>query len=236
MNDFVKFIVLILCSMGSYAGAYAQPDLPAIASVSDKGINILSWSNPYESGIQSIAIQRSADSNYNFVTIGYVPDLKKGPQTFVDAHPMPGLNWYRLIILFKSDMEWKSNLARLHVDSAAIANRKQLPDNDSLQKLVSKAGGATEALKNLNTISYPKSQYVFSNPFTGNINIEIADAFQHTYSLVFYDQEDHVVLRIDRINDKVVILDKRNFQNTGVFKFKLFKNKEEFDKGFVTLY
>lgn len=235
MNQLKRIVALILSLISLEQYARAQATLPAISVVTEGGISILSWTNPYESGLKSIAVQRSADSNYNFATLGYVSSLKKGVQSFVDPHPMPGKNWYRLIILFTSDMEWKSNLGNVTVDSAAIANRKPLPANDSLQKLISQSGSSA-ALNSLNTITYPKSQYVFTNPFTGNINIEIQDAFKESYSLIFYNQQDKEVLKIPRINDKVVILDKRNFQTTGLFKFRLFKNKEEFDKGFVTIY
>lgn len=234
--NFLKSIVLaVFVVTGWSITGFAQPVLPEIATATQGGINVISWTNPYESGIKSIAVQRSADSNYNFATIGYVTSLKKGPQSFVDAHPMPGKNWYRLMILFTSDMEWKSNLGKVIVDSAAIANRKPLPPSDSLQKLIGQMGDAS-AINSVNTVSYPKSQYVFTNPFTGNVNIEIQDAFKENYYLVFYDQHDKEVLTIPRINDKIVILDKRNFQTTGLFKFKLFKNKEEFDKGYITIY
>lgn len=235
MNFMKRIVAVIFFLAGIYQSGFAQPDLPAISVITQGGISVLSWNNPYESGLKSIAVQRSADSNYNFSTLGYVSNLKKGVQSFVDAHPMPGRNFYRLIILFASDMEWKSNLGKVVLDSASIANRKPLPPSDSLQKLISQAGNAT-ALNSLNTVSYPKSQYVFTNPFTGNINIEIQDAFKENYSLVFYDQQDKVVLTVPRINDKIVILDKRNFQTTGLFKFKLLKNKQEFDKGYVTIY
>lgn len=236
MNFTKGIAVICFLLLATNKLSYAQPVLPEIAVTTQGGISILSWTNPYESGLKSIAVQRSADSNYNFTTIGYVPNLKKGVQSFVDAHPMPGKNWYRLIILFVSDMDWKSNLANVTVDSAAIANRAPLPPTDSLQKIISQSGGSTAAINDLNTVSYPKSQYVFTNPFTGNINIEIQDALKESYTLVFYDQKDKEVLTIPRINDKVVILDKRNFQTNGLFKFKLFKNKVEFDKGFVTIY
>lgn len=229
----IAVVIFLLLSINQYSAA--QPDLPAIAVVTQGGISVLSWNNPYESGLKSISVQRSADSNYNFSTLGYVTNLKKGVQSFVDPHPMPGKNWYRLIIQFASDMDWKSNLGSVIVDSSAIANRKPLLPNDSLQKLISQSGG-TAALSNLNTATYPKSQYVFTNPFTGNINIEIPDALKENYSLIFYDQQDRIALKVPRINDKIVILDKRNFQTIGLFKFKLFKNKEEFDKGFVTIY
>jgi hypothetical protein len=235
MNLMKRIAAVVFLLLGIHQLSYAQPDLPAIATITQGGLTVISWNNPYESGLKSIAVQRSADSNYNFTTLGYVTNLKKGVQSFVDAHPMPGKNWYRLIILFSSDMEWKSNLGTVTVDSAAIANRKPLPPSDSLQKLISQSGN-TSAINSLNTVSYPKSQYVFTNPFTGNINIEIADVFKNSYSLIFYDQNDKEVLKIPRINDKVVILDKRNFQKIGLFKFKLFKNKEEFDKGYITIY
>lgn len=235
MNVMKRIVAVIFLLTSIHQSGLAQPDLPAISVITQGGISILSWNNTYESGLKSIAVQRSADSNYNFSTIGYVTDLKKGVQSFVDAHPMTGKNWYRLLILFTSDMEWKSSLGKVILDSAAIANRKPLPPSDSLQKLISQSGN-TAALNTLNTISYPKSQYVFTNPFTGNINIEIQDAFKESYSLIFYDQQDREVLRVPRINDKVVILDKRNFQNPGLFKFKLLKNKQEFDKGYVTIY
>lgn len=232
MNVLKRIVAVLVLLFGINKASFAQPELPAISAITQGGLTILSWSNPYESGLKSIAVQRSADSNYNFTTIGYVTNLKKGVQSFVDAHPMVGKNWYRLVILFTSDMEWRSNLGKVMVDSASIANRKPLPPSDSLQKIISQSGDAAA----LNTVSYPKSQYVFTNPFTGNINIEIQDAPKESYQLIFYDQNDKEVLRVPRINDRVVILDKRNFQTTGLFKFKLFKNKAEFDKGYVTIY
>jgi hypothetical protein len=232
MNVLKRIVAVLVLLFSIHGVSFAQPDLPAISTITQGGLTILSWNNPYESGLKSIAVQRSADSNYNFTTIGYVTSLKKGVQSFVDAHPMVGKNWYRLVILFTSDMEWRSNLGKVIVDSAAIANRKPLPPSDSLQKIISQSGNAAA----VNTVSYPKSQYVFTNPFTGNINIEIQDAPKESYQLIFYDQNDKEVLKVPRINDKIVILDKRNFQTTGLFKFKLFKNKAEFDKGYVTIY
>lgn len=235
MNVLKRIIAVLALLFSINIVSFAQPELPAISAVTEGGISVLSWTNPYESGLKSISVQRSADSNYNFATIGYVTNLKKGVQSFVDAHPMVGKNWYRVVIVFSSEMEWRSNLGKVIVDSSAIANRKPLPPSDSLQKLISQSGNAA-AINSVATVSYPKSQYVFTNPFTGNVNIEIQDALKDSYYLIFYDQNDKEVLKIPRINDKIVILDKRNFQTTGLFKFKLFKNKTEFDKGYVTIY
>lgn len=213
----------------------AQPDLPAIAVTTQGGIAVLSWNNPYENGVKSIAVQRSADSNYNFTTIGYVANLKKGVQSFVDPRPTSGTNWYRLVLFFASDMDWKSSLGKITVDSIDIINRKQLPPSDTLQKIISQSGNTT-AINEIQTVSYPKSQFVFTNPFTGNINIEVPNALKDNYSLEFYDQKDKKILTVPRIKEDVLILDKRNFQSIGLFKFKLLKNQTEFDKGYITIY
>ncbi|HTN18090.1 MAG TPA: hypothetical protein VL092_10440, partial [Chitinophagaceae bacterium] len=60
----------------------AQPVLPDMASVTQNGINILTWTCQYD-GVKSIAVQRSSDSNLNYITIGYVKDVKKGVQYYL---------------------------------------------------------------------------------------------------------------------------------------------------------
>lgn len=238
MNFSYKIALFLLLS-GRAFFTHAQPTLPEIGAVTKDGINVLSWLNPYTSGVKSITIQRSSDSTYNYSTIGFIKNTATDAQTFVDAHPLLGTNWYRVVVIFNSETDWKSNLVKLVVDSAAIANRKPLPPNDSIQAIVSKMPKAevnTETITNLNSVSYQKSKYIFTNPFTGNINIELQDALTASYSVRFYDQQGKEVLEIPRVNDTVVILDRRNFQSPGLFKFKLFKGKEEFDTGYITIY
>jgi len=233
---FNKKSLLSFIFLFSYAiSSIAQSTLPNIDVLSKDGINILGWVSPYESGVKSVTVQRSADSTYNFRTIGIITNLKTKNQNFIDAHPLLGNNFYRVVLTFNSEIEWISNLAKVVVDSNAIAHQKAIPTNDSLQKLIDKLGD-TAVLNNLNSVSYPKSRYVFTNPFTGNVNIEIPDALDNNYSLVFYDQKDKQILEIPKVQEQVVILDKRNFQSNGVFKFKLFKDKKEFEKGVITIY
>src|SRR5215207_9719923 len=109
----------------------AQPMLPDMVGVTQKGMNILSWTSQYER-LKSIAVQRSTDSQFNYTTIGYVKELKKGPQAFIDGHPLPGQNWYRLQIAFGSDLTWITNRVRLFVDSAQLLEQRVMPANDSL--------------------------------------------------------------------------------------------------------
>lgn len=247
-------VLLLLLSFRSVA----QPLLPDMVGTTQKGVNILSWTSQYD-GLKSIAVQRSADSTYNYVSIGYVKNLKKGPQAFIDGHPAPGKNWYRLYIVFNSDLTWYSNRIKLFVDSAQLLMQTVLPPNDSLQKLASKvkfndttasAGpGTREEVKKpvlslsiptdaseVDAYTYIKSQYVFTNPFTGHVNVEIKDAREHRYSLQFFNQKNRRILEVPHIAESSVIIDKRNFQQKGMYRFELMKDREKLETGYITIY
>ncbi|HET8572508.1 MAG TPA: hypothetical protein VFL76_01440 [Edaphocola sp.] len=239
--SFSRVLLSALCLTVLLPGiSMAQPQLPEVGALTKDGINVLSWINPYKSGVSSVSIERSADSTFNYQTIGVLKNISETAQSYIDTRPMLGDNWYRVVVLFTSGTDWKSNVVKLHLDSADVANRKPLPPGDSLQKLIDKmppAGSPEQAVNNINTNAvYPKSKYVFTNPFTGNIDIDLADASENDYSLYFYDEQGKEALFIPRINDTAVILDRRNFQKPGVFKFKLLKNKEEFATGYVAVY
>jgi hypothetical protein len=218
--------------------AKAQPMLPDMQALTQKGINILSWTNQYD-GLKSIAVERSADSIYNFTTIGYVKDLKKGPQAFIDGHPNPGVNWYRLNIVFSSDLNWYSNRVKIFVDSAQLLQQRVLPPNDSLQKMVNSLTlNNSSDPSEINAFTYIRSQYVFTNPFTGHVNVELPENADKkaTYSLKFFNGNNTEVLHVPKISEHTIIIDKRNFQKKGLYKFELRKNKELLETGYITIY
>lgn len=247
---------------------FAQPQLPDIVGATDKGVNIISWTCQYE-GLKSIAVQRSGDSVGNYTTIGYVKNLKKGQQAFIDGHPAPGDNWYRLIINFSSDLNWNSNRTKIYVDSITLMNKAVLPPNDSLQQYASKieiengtpkqeavylqpsrmkGNQQSTTVANLkmnvpkqadiNQVTYVKSQYVFTNPFTGNVTVDLPDHSRGVFSIKFYEKNDErtPVLDIPRLKDKEVIIDKRNFRNKGIYKFILMEGNVKVEDGYITIY
>ncbi len=264
MFRFLSFLSLLFVA----ATAFAQPTLPDITGSTDKGINVISWNCQYD-GIKSIAVQRSSDSVYNFVTLGLVRNLKKGPQAYIDGHPKPGKNWYRLYIVFNSDLTWYSNRFKIMVDSADIINSRVMAPNDSLQKLVAnikieqpKTETNTETNKSSETVntetpqpltppkitldipeeetgdglSYIKSQYVYTNPFTGHVNLDIPEYRSHHYAVYFFNNDDKKILEINRVTDSMIIIDKRNFQKKGIFKFELRQDRKVLETGFITIY
>ncbi|HRO42188.1 MAG TPA: hypothetical protein PL009_05105 [Flavipsychrobacter sp.] len=209
-------------------------------ATTQKGVNVLSWISQYD-GIKSIAVQRSNDSIFNFTTIGYVKNIKKGTQAFIDGHPNPGTNWYRLYIVFSSDLTWFSNRVKLFVDSAQLMKQGVLPPNDSLQKIVTTltlGDGTIPDPSEINAYTYIRSQYVFTNPFTGHINVELPDSNdkKSAFSLVFFDDKNRQVLEVPKIAEQNVIIDKRNFQRKGIYKFEMKKNQSLLETGYITIY
>lgn len=238
-NRSIRFLLLVLFASLTAFLSKAQTTLPDIQATTQKGINVLSWICQYD-GIKSIAVQRSSDSIYNFATIGYVKDLKKGTQGYVDGHPLPGNNFYRLYIAFNSDLTWYSNRIKVHIDSAQLMQKAVLPPNDSLQKMLTEMAGGGETINtsNITSYTYIRSQYVFTNPFTGHINIELPDDLnaKDVYALKFFNQQNVKIFEVPKVVEQSVILDKRNFQKKGLYKFELFKNSKIIETGYVTIY
>lgn len=253
MKPYRLLLFLLLFIAGK---SIAQPALPDMVGVTQKGMNILSWTSQYDK-LKSISVQRSSDSFFNYATIGYVKKLDRGTQAFIDGHPLPGKNWYRLQIAFGSDLVWTSNRVKLFVDSAQLLLQGVMPPNDSLQKLAARVrfndttGSsvlnplappkpmltvAVPDASGVDAYAYIKSQYVFTNPFTGHVNVEIVDAKQYRYSLQFFDQKDVRVLEIPRITEPALIIDKRNFQHKGIYRFELSRDREKLEAGFITIY
>lgn len=281
MGRTVFFILLSIVLSGIGYQSYAQaPVLPDIIAASDKGVNVISWTCQYE-GIKSISVQRSSDSVFNYVTIGYVKDLRKGQQAFIDGHPKAGDNWYRLYIGFSSDLTWYSNNIKVYIDSATLLNKSVIPPNDSLQQYASnvqispedviasslEATNASNAAMsnisrptinnnvvapktapklNLNIPSsdepgqytYIKSRHVFTNPFTGHVTLELPEDDRKIYAIQFFKQGDErtPVLDVPRLRKNKVIIDKRNFQSKGVYKFILKQGDEKIEEGYISIF
>lgn len=285
MARFIFFSFLFVLAAG-YTFAQA-PVLPDIAIASDKGVNVLSWTCQYD-GIRSIAVQRSSDSVFNYITVGYVRNLKKGQQAFIDGHPQAGDNWYRLYIGFSSDLTWYSNTVKVHIDSATLLNKSVIPPNDSLQKYASSInlkpediiatsndapsapvstpaynpGTVTPAARpattggnvaarpapkldlnipkndEVNQYTYVKSRYVFTNPFTGHVTLELPEDSRKIYAIQFFKQGDErtPVLDVPRLRKNKVVIDKRNFQGKGVYKFILYEGTNKMDEGYISIF
>lgn len=213
--------------------SFGQNTLPDIDAKKEEGLHVLKWINPYTKDVKSVIIERSKEETKNFNNIGRVEKLSNANQYFVDVHPLLGDNYYRVKVIFKSNIEWISNTVLLSSDSIDISKTKDLPSNEQFQEILEDKG--KEGIKEFKEQYYPTSKYIFTNPFTGNINIEIPNAIKNRYNIIFYTLNDKEVLNIERIREDTVIIDKRNFQQLGVYKFKILRDKELYEEGYITI-
>ena len=133
-------------------------------------------------------------------------------------------------------------MVKINVDSIDIVNRKSIQSKDSLEKTIIKnleeKGTIDKDIVEdvVKTVSYPTSKYIFTDPFSGNINIQLPQFEDFHYSIKFYTLEDQFLFNIPRIVEGEIILDKRNFQKLTTYKFIIYRDDKEFEKGFVTIF
>lgn len=317
-------VIIIILSL---TRSLAQPQLPDIRCYRIQDSVMVSWSCQYD-GIKTIAVKKSAYKDYNYATIGYVKQLKKGVQYFLDRKPLSGNVYYKLQITFKSGLDWQSNYCLLKSgndtsspiemtgtkrvdtlptakpskqkskkDTAHIVSKDINPlpftieeqrrydsakhradslrasmvfalKEDSLlhhlfnadvQRQIDAAKGkgqktrvvdidANEMPKQNFTLSpdndieadqvcFIKSRYISTDTITGHVHIVLLqEAKEHHYQLKFYNMAHEFVLEVPRVSAPVVILDKRNFQKKGVYRYILKKDGIEMDTGFIKIY
>jgi len=243
MHKWHTILIIALCLIIPMSPIAAQPLLPDITGTSVNGINTLTWTNQY-AGLRGIKVLRSSDSVLNYSVIGVVYDLRKGVQTFTDSSPLPSVNWYRLDIVFNASFTSGSNHFKLLTNNSSdIANKAK----DTTQAILP---AKTDPLNNkkhkINIIlspdttvsdaaTYFKSRYIKTDPQSGHINIDLPEVKKYHYVIRFYDQNNKMVLEVPRLQTSPVLLDKRNFQKKGIYRFLITKEKKNFDMGYVII-
>jgi hypothetical protein len=207
--------------------------LPDINVVNLRGRNYVTFKNQYDQ-LAKIEIQRSNDSTRGYVTIGTLTKPKKGDGTFADPKPLLGLNTYQLRIVFNEEMDWYSKRKSLTCDSAMLiapalpAGTIETPIELAVRTETPVAVAIPEP-----QFTFTASTHIFTNNFTGHINIELENTIEKRYSLIFYDHKNTEALRIDRVGKDKIILDKHNFNGKGMYKFVLKESGAEVENGFV---
>jgi hypothetical protein len=195
---FSFFLFFVACA----SLVVAQPILPSIDCQLTAGKVSLAWMCQYD-GVKVVIVKRSADSMHNYESIGVLERAAIGAQHFIDTLPLSGVSFYKIAVIFNSDLVWHSNHCRITDGS------------DSLSRL---------------------SKYVIVNPGTGHVDVTLPDEEQmHLYSLVFYDRKGGEVLRVSRLKVKSTIIDKRNFQRRGFYRFELRKDRDVFEAGYIQI-
>jgi len=117
-------------------------------------------------------------------------------------------------------------------DAADIAGNSQGADKPAVRKRITISFDEPD----MTTALFIRSAYIYADPVSGHVKIELPDDVRrHSYTVKFYDQRNNVVVDIPRINAGKIVVDKRNFQRKGQYKFILRKDTVELERGYVNL-
>lgn len=240
----------------------AQSTLPDIYCNVENGAVLVSWNSQY-AGLKAVNVLRSADSVYDFTMIGTVKKPVKGEQSYVDASPLAGRNFYKLSIVFSSGVTWPSNLCKCMVEGRAagtVPPGTQIKDTENARESNGVPAGKKEllsgaALDSLNARLPPKkivvafddltdqpntfikSKYMSTDAATGHIKMDLPDdVTTNHYSIKFYDGRQQLITEVPHINSAHIIFDKRNFPGKGLYKFVIRKDIVELESGYISVH
>ncbi len=126
-----------------------------------------------------------------------------------------------------------------NIDTADLHNRAI---RDEVKKEAPVATKAKISIKfsddvNVNAAADVRSKYIFNDAISGHVTMSLPDdVVAHHYSVKFYDADGHMVIEVPKLNTARIILDKRNFQKKGQYKFVLRRDVVELEQGYINIY
>ncbi|MCL6524082.1 MAG: hypothetical protein K6T34_05405 [Thermoflavifilum sp.] len=192
----------------------------------------LQWSIPQDFPKYSrIGVQRSADSLYNFSTIGYAPESHSRQMQFIDRQPLPDSAYYKLIFI-RPNGDYFFSQTLLFVYNKTVSSTQNPMYASSATSVVNQQSPTTLSTNNYakqQSQAYHPSIYVFTNP-SGNITLSFPQVNKHAYHLVFFDSSGTKILEIPKIEESPLTLDKSNFLHAGWFEYELYDGNTLMEK------
>ena len=214
----------------------AQPRLPAIGGQAiDRAVR-LSWDCQYD-GVKSIIVRRSNDSLRDYTDIGNVRNTIKGIQTFTDEHPLHGRGYYKLTIVFVSGLKWSSNHCGVVADDVAMpmATRPTSPPDMAANSEQPRVY-ISAPMPDMEDGSFIVPIHIRPNATTGHVDIRLPeDQAYRVYSVAFYNAQKQLVMDVPVIKARISVLDKRNFQRRGQYRFVLRRDGVVYETGYINV-
>jgi hypothetical protein len=220
---------------------FAQTDtLPKFSVKKKEGVISISWINAFKNASQ-INVQRSKDSNRNFVTIHSTPNPNAKTYTYKDLTAKNDSGYYRVFILFEG-----SNYIFTKPQRAVIVP-------DEIIKKENKPVGAKQTADSVNAVelgttdpanlkngkqkeskipgppplpvkkAWEPSVYIFTGD-DGNVVIKLPDAGTKKYSITFSREEGRPIFVLPEVKETFLTLDKASFLKSGWYYFELREN------------
>ncbi|SHM12975.1 hypothetical protein SAMN05444266_106462 [Chitinophaga jiangningensis] len=217
----IAFGIFILTTIRVSAQSQEEimpPVLPEFSAIIKTGKISLDWISGFRD-IKEIGVQRSLDSVINFSTIGYANKDTRG--TYQDNKPLPGTNYYRLLVVFNNGRFFYSKTILAQTDSSFRADMKlQYADiKDAARGLRSKEQENREP----DRVVWHPSNYIYTTA-DGNVNIRLPEAPKKHYNIKFYETNGAFIFDIEKVKSSFLILEKAIFLHAGWFNFELFED------------
>ncbi|MGI8952835.1 MAG: hypothetical protein ACR2FN_14775 [Chitinophagaceae bacterium] len=246
----VSLIIII-----SVFKSFAQNGFPDF-SIEDlgKGRIRIGWFNQYGNSCIQINVQKSYDSLKYYRTV-FVPQSPELPQNgFVDEAGTSSFMYYRIFYVLNGGAYYftkAKHAASGFVSSAIIENgdpnqtiKVIIKDTVSMQLNFAQFkrfkdsifNNTRDSLFSINSDEvilkpyipqgdFIPSMYVYTDR-SGYININVPDAKQKNYSLIFFDSDYKELFTIKHLDYSQLILDKADFVHGGWFLFELYEGNK----------
>jgi hypothetical protein len=197
--------------------AQAQKDtLPSFSVKNKKGVITISWINTFKNTSQ-LNIQRSKESNRNFVTIHSSPDPEAKSYSYVDKTAKTDSGYYRIFILFEGANYVFTPAIRPTEDTVqitALDSKAPLLSSNEKEDKIAPAPAAPPKK------AWEPSKFIFTGN-DGNIVIQLPDAPNKKYYISFLKEEGRLLFVVPEVKEPYLILDKTNFLKSGWYYFEL---------------
>lgn len=225
-------LILLFCSCSFFS--FAQKDtLPNFTAKKREGVITLSWINAFKNASQ-INIQRSKDSNRNFVTVHSTPNPDAKTYSYVDKTAKNDSGYYRIFILFEGSNYVFTKSKRAIEEIINIVpnntNSKEEPNINNtgpagINNKTNKTGDKIPPPVNTTLVkkAWEPSLFIYTGD-DGNIIINLPDALSKKYSITFLKEEGRPVFVVDHVKEPLLTLDKAVFLRSGWFYFELKEN------------
>ena len=244
-------VVIILALVFSVQAQQNNPPVfPAFSALIQTGKNHLEFISGFRD-VKSIGVQRSLDSVLNFNTIGYISNPNEMRGIYDDGKPLPGSNYYRMLIIFNNGRYFFTKVV-LAVPDSTIDETKKLTAADVKAAIAAaKAAGvattnnppgintgAKDPLKEKEKVKEePKEEKIVWHPSNyiyttadGNVNIKLPDAPGKKYRVKFFEPDGSFLFDIKDVKEPFLILEKAIFLHAGWFNFEIYEGDKLLEK------
>lgn len=236
---FIVAVVIITASAYTVRAQNASlPVLPEFSALIKTGKIQLDFISGFRD-VAQIGVQRSLDSVQYFYTIGYITNPNDYKNSYSDGKPLPGSNYYRLLITFNNGRYLYTKTMLAVADSTIDAGQKlQLSDVKEAIAAAAAAKGGTvnpitgvkqEPKKEEVKIVWHPSNYVYTTA-DGNVNIKLPDATTKKYAVKFFEPDGSFIFEIKEVKQPFLILEKAIFLHAGWFNFEIYEDDKTLEK------